>query len=280
MYRFEPVRSALGGHASRHSRGRLAQLTLIATLTLSATVILPASAAQSITDAPSPYHFKPGSCCYAGYTGNMSLGSTITKMTARWNIPAVTCQPGLSGPQQLITLIQVNVLMVGVRELCQEGSGTPSITAFAYFPLADSNFIVLPLKGLTVGDEVLATISINPNTNEVLGKLVNLNVTHSEGTHMEFVPIAAATAQGFIIGISSGSLLSFPFPMMFLAQFAPSVKFDNCATVDQTGTRIWLGGTPILTRFWMLDGSSRVMASPSTLTTHGKDFEITFVRST
>jgi len=266
---------------SSYVRPLIAAVLLI--LSSSAAFVIPVSAAGSSTaTAAPPTIFKGGNCCYAGYSGNISLGSTITKLTAEWKLPAAICQPGLGGPQQLLTLIQLNILVVGVRELCQTGSTTPSITGFAYFPPTDSNFTVLPVKGLAVGDLVQATILINLSVpDQVQGKLVNLNVTGSGKTHVETVPTSAATAQGFIIGISRGlNPPSSPLPVVFLAKFTAPIKFGNCIIVDKAGKKFVLRAIPILTQGTMIDESYKAMAKPSSISGGGKAFSVTFVKST
>jgi hypothetical protein len=214
-----------------------------------------------------------GSCC-AGYHGNVTAGTTFTEVMSEWYMPSVTCQPLLPGRQQVMTIIQANLLTVGVRALCLQGSRTPFLIPFAYFPPVDKSPVSLALR-VRPGDLVFAIIAIGPSKDFVNATLRDVN-TATSVHRIGVVPGSSATAQGFFIGISRGGLGL--FTTTFLAKFT-APKFTGCEII-QSGKVVPISNVAFIAGSSMLDGSSKVMALPSALSGSGTIFGIVWVRST
>jgi len=206
----------------------------------------------------------------AGYSGNVTAGTTFTMLDALWNVPAVSCQPKLGGSQQIVTMIQANRLTIGVQQVCKEGSSTPTLTPFALYPPVNAKPIPLKIS-VKAGDLVYALIVINPTTNSVNGTL--RDVTANTGVHyIRTVPNAAQVAQGFFFGVSRGGLGL--FAAKDLAKFRSPITFEGCE-YDLNAIQ----NAPYLGRIVMQDAGGKALALTSGLSGGGATFSVTWVRS-
>jgi len=207
----------------------------------------------------------------AGYSGNVTVGTTFSTLDALWNAPAVTCQPKLGGAQQVVTMIQANRLTIGLQEVCKKGSSTPTMTPFAFYPPVNAKPVPLKVK-VKAGDLVYALIIIDPKTNVVNGTF--LDVTTDTFVHyIKTVPNAANAAQGFFFGVSRGGFGL--FTTKDLAKFGSAVTFEGC---DYDGNAIQ--NAPSLSQIAMQDAGGKTMAQTSALSGGGATFSVTWVRST
>lgn len=226
--------------------------------------------AQAVTANTSPALTTGASQFAAGYSGNVTVGTTFTMLDASWNFPAVSCQPNLGVSQQVVTMIRANTLTVGFEEFCKAGSTSLTIMPFAYFPPVNAKPVPLKLK-VKAGDSVYALIIIDPKTNSVNGTL--LDVTTDVGVHyIKTVPNAAKSAQGFFIGISRGGFGL--FTTTDLAKFGTAIKFLGCS-YDLNG----IGTAPFLDQVAMKDTGGKTMALTSGLSGGGGTFSVTWLRS-
>lgn len=257
-------------------RGRTTLIAGVVLVVILALPALPLAAAQAPSSSLSSTNALGQSFFDAGYSGNVTTGTTYTKVSATWNLPTVTCQPGLGSAQQLVIFVQANVLMAGVREFCPKGGAVPSITPFAYLPPVNPSIIKLPLA-VSPGDILQVFIKINPSTDVVVESMTNTN-TSAGASATAVVPEAGATAQGLIIAISRG-LVGSPFHAVHLAEYSPSIKFRNCFIV-QSGTKVPLAKLAFVQGFNMVDSSFNLMAKTSALSNTGMAFRTTWVSST
>jgi hypothetical protein len=236
-------------------------------IALSVTTVASAEAQPFVS--PSPSITTGGSCCVAGYSGNVTAGTTFSFLEAQWNVPAVTCQPTLAGGQQVVTIVQANRLVLGIEALCKSGSSSPTLAPFAYFPPVNSNPVPLKLK-VKAGDSIYAVFIINPG-DSVNGTLRDMN-TATSVHYVKVVPGASKTAQGFFIGTSRGGLGL--FSTTYLAKFGTPIKFEGCLVNVNP-----ISSSAFLSRIAMVDGSSKVMAQTSALSGSGTIFSVSWVRS-
>jgi hypothetical protein len=245
--------------------------TVFAFLLVLSVATIGAADAQTSTANPAPDLGSVTSLYLAGYSGNVSAGTTFTSLDALWNVPAVTCQPKLGGAQQVITMMEANRLVVGIQVLCKQGSSQPTMTPFAYFPPVNSKPVHLKLN-VKAGDLIFGVFLINPSTNTVNATLRDAS-TNTGVHYIKVVPGAAATAEGFIFGVSRGG--SGLFTTKDLAKFGSPITFEGCSFDTSS-----IASAAFLNSITMHDASNKVMASTSSLTGGGATFTVTWVRST
>ena len=225
------------------------------------------SVARAATASPTPSLSQ----FIAGYSGNVTAGTTFTSLDALWTVPTVSCQPKLGATQQLVTLVQANRLAIGIQEVCKKGSSTPTMKPFAFYPPVNAKPVHLTVR-VKAGDIVYALILINPTTNVVNGTF--RDVTTNSGVHyIQTVPNAAKSAQGFFFGVTRGGLGL--LTTKDLAKFGSAITFEGCE-YDLNAIQ----NAPYLSQISMQDARGKTMAQTSGLSGGGATFSVTWARST
>lgn len=211
---------------------------------------------------------------FAGYTANVTSG-TLTKVSGKWNVPPVTCQPSLNHQQGLLVVMSLysttTSLSVGLVVACPLGSSTPTYTVVAYFYPADVGIVRLPLT-VNPGDMLSASITVNPSTNKVVGKIAD-TTTGFSATRPEKVS-GASTTNGALWKVEPWP----PGPATYLAEFTFHVKFSSCSVVH-SGVKMAISQLDFLTKGVMVDSNNKIIAKTSVLSSTAMSFKVTFVRS-
>jgi len=219
----------------------------------------------------------------AGYWGSVASGY-ITKITAQWTVPTVTCQPALPDDQGLWTMAKVQGydtatshytgVALETGESCATGSSTPTNETWLYYQSATTGFWLgwqLPFV-LTPGHKMSATVSVSPSTGKITVNMKDMTDGQSASitTLMSYWGVAYSYLTDADWSVTSGT---------DLAQYAPAIKFTKCDVVVSGATHpiSWLS---TLYEYQMVDSSNSRMATTSSLNGAGNGFSITFVSST
>src|SRR5579872_6589351 len=209
---------------------------------------------------------------FAGYAGVVPAGKEATSVTGQWIVPSVACNSKLSNEQLVSIFVGLqssnqNVFAdIGTFALCGVGASTPGYFAFAIYGPLDSGPVLLGLA-VAPGNIISATITLNPATFSVNGKITNLS-THKSITYTKvdhgINPIYAYW------DISNGGYS--------LAKFAKPISFQDCtATVSGASYKI----TSFLTiiKHTMTDSKGKALAIDSKIASSGEAFSITWKAS-
>jgi hypothetical protein len=266
----------------------LALLSIL--LMLAPVLVQPVVASSALSLPPTPFPQSPlavtSGNCYgcAGYEGSAASGY-VTKVTAQWTVPTVTCQSTLPDDQAIMTAVELDGydsatgywtgVVIEVGAYCSSGSSTPSANAWVFYQSAatgggwgwESPFV------LTSGHKLSAAISISPSNGKMTITLKDLTDGQSASytTLMSYWGIAYnyLNTAWWMAARSTD-----------LAQFSPSIKFTGCDVVVSGATHpiSWLSS---LYEYTMVDNSGTVVqATTSALNKAGTGFSVSFVSST
>jgi hypothetical protein len=204
----------------------------------------------------------------AAYEGNVPSGE-ISKISAKWNVALVTCQPSLGERQFVDTYLTIQGSgggsSINLEATCGKKSTVPAYSVVAILP----GNIVRTLKlSVSPGNEISASITFNAVTGKTRVSMTDLTtakIVNSSVLSSGFVP----TFAGWVIGNGGGAL----------AKFSQPINFSAASVVD-SGSTIKISGLLELTDLIMVDSSGYVTAQPTALAGSGTSFGINWVAST
>lgn len=203
---------------------------------------------------------------YAGYLGHVSSGQEATYVTAEWNVAPVKCNPGLHLGQDLDTLIGMNDATttedVATYAFCPSGSSTPVYRAYSFFSPGGIT-ITFSLK-ISPGDEVSGSVTVNPATHSVTTKITDLK-THASATYTKVNGKTAPQYVYWLIGNNNEAL----------TKFSKAIKFQAASAII-SGKTLTISQLPFVLKDTMTDGSGKILATASALSSGGKVFSLTW----
>ena len=236
-----------------------------------------ATSAQTTTVATA------NSTVYGGYSGFVSMGS-ITNISARWNVPPVTCQLSLSARQAFFQIIEVvsptgkAYFAITTGELCKRFSAFTFVLSpeFAYGGIDGSTGVLQTSLLVNQGDNISGSISINATSNKIVWMVKD--TTRGESASFTAIVPGASIVNNAVWMLQGPNSCSPRGCRVDLAQFSAPLKFSDC-TFAASGKTLPLSHLPSLTKVMLVDGKARAMAKTSGISS-GTGFNLTFVRST
>jgi hypothetical protein len=211
------------------------------------------------------------------------MGS-ITNISARWNMPPVTCQLSLSEKQQVLQIVEAVsptgkvYFAILTGELCKRYQGYTFVLSpeFAYGGIDGSTGVVQTSLVVNQGDNMSGSISINATSNKIVWVITD--VARRETASFTAIIPGASIANNAFWMVQGPYSCSPKRCKIALAQFGAPIEFTGCTFVS-SGKTFPLSQLPSLTKETLVDGKGQVMAKTSAIS-HGTGFSVTFVKST
>ena len=228
-----------------------------------------------------------GKAPYAGYLGVVISGN-LSKQTAEFNVPSVTCQAslpeaqivgvdaGASGVLDNGTTVQVGE---NLNTICDRNSSTPRFAPLAYDCLvgACTTLTVFSLP-VSAGDNVSFTITANTTSGQVVWSMADLTTKVSKSYHHDFGTGINLTRPFWEVGGPNYPCTPTSCSQA-LAKFSGSILLRDCG-LTVLGKRVHVGALAYLIHYTMVDSIGNVLARASAIMRAGSAFSGVWVRST
>jgi hypothetical protein len=208
---------------------------------------------------------------FAGYFGTPVSSGEVTRLHASWNVSPLTCQTSLPEGQGLDSVVEMrdsisgNVIRVLTTSGCSAGEPTPVYFAVIYInAIGWQKGVPFTING---GDEVSASINFNPATNKTVINFTDVTtgqtVTFAKKVQYTFPNTADAYVK---------------LADIYLPKFSTPIIFSGMTLIINSGTKITFAQLSP-TQYYLVGPKGHVLAVTSPLSSTGKAFHVTYVKS-